>query len=218
MRSEYFVVVLALLCATCVSQFCQIGPDNLGCANNSTCYFNSQLNATLCGCRFGFAPPTCARPSPPVPLCNISNAAVQPPNCVYCNLTNNDGCLNHGICYVQSLTGAAYPPNFAIPICSCKFGWSGPTCAAVAPTVPLCNVSGTLRPPFCNYCRLGNGFPYSQGGGTGNGCYNFGNCVLLDVTGPGVPPGFQTPGKWIFSFSSFRFHLFDDVSLHLSSV
>jgi hypothetical protein len=92
--------------------------------------------------------------------------------------------------YLQPISGPGVPPNSLIPFCGCTYYFSPPQCNRASVPAPLCNASNpSLAPPFCEYCLLGlnPGFPSAE-----NGCQNFGDCNLRNITS-NAPPNFQTP-------------------------
>ncbi len=115
------------------------------------------------------APPQCAVAAPVRPICDN---ATRPPACQYCIPGTATGCGNGGLCFLVPLSpSSTVPPNSTLPVCGCSHAWAPPQCLLPSSPVPLCNRSDPAsRPPACEYCRPGNGFP-----GNDNGCDNFGS-------------------------------------------
>lgn len=115
-----------------------------GCFNGGSCYYETNFpgapptGVPVCGCPYGFAPPSCFNPAPPLRICNASdpsNPQENFPNCQYCDpaLSNqpngNNGCLDFGFCRLQALSGPGIPPNAQLPICECQLILLPPQCA-----------------------------------------------------------------------------------------
>jgi hypothetical protein len=112
-----------------------------GCFNGGSCYYETQFpgapptGVPVCGCPYGFAPPSCFRAAPVLRFCNASDPTDLPPACQFCdpNVPNqpngNNGCVDYGFCTLQSQSGPGIPPNFQLPICLCQPGLTPPQCA-----------------------------------------------------------------------------------------
>jgi hypothetical protein len=183
--------------------FCDLSTQS-GC-NGGTCYLQPvaiNISIPYCSCPYGLAPPQCATTAPVLPICANGTS---PPSCQFCVPGTNEGCSNDGVCYLHPVSGPGIPPNTSIPVCKkfavcvffvsfffvqggCAYYFAPPQCTVASVPAPLCNISNpSIKPPFCEYCRLGlEGFPTMA-----NGCSNFGSCTLRNVSGAGVPPNFQ---------------------------
>ena len=170
-------------CAFCSPQ------TQLGCMGGGVCYMqplSANVSIPFCSCPYGLvssfflgallfaqsrhaqAPPQCAFAAPLKPICNGS---ATPPACQYCIPGSNEGCQHAGTCYLLPVSGLGIPPNTSIPFCGCTYEWAVPQCAVPSVPAPLCNRSNpAVRPPFCEYCRVGGGFPSAA-----VGCDNFGS-------------------------------------------
>lgn len=96
------------------------------CAHGGKCYYVGQGSRTavaVCGCPYGWAPPTCLGVAPPLRLCDPTNPADVPPACEYCRSGQSpggNGCMNWGFCSLQNTTAPGAAPTSQVPACVCQ--------------------------------------------------------------------------------------------------
>ncbi len=140
----------------------------------------------MCGCPYGWAPPTCRVAAAPKPVCDPLNASQTPPSCTYCDPRqpqDSQGCYNGGTCYYESRIAGVPPPG--LPVCGCHYGHAAPQCFRSSTRARLCDpTNASDAPPKCEFCYLDA--PVGN-----NGCTNQGFCNLNPVTSNGAPPNFE---------------------------